>query len=426
MIIEVNFEGVFMNFKKRIFILFALFFLFFNHVSLGAEPNVASTSAILVETSTGKILYEKNAYDKMYPASTTKVMTAILTLENCSLDEIATVSHNAVHSIPSGYVNANLQEGEQLSVNDLMYALMVKSANDAAVVLAEHISGSVEDFANKMNEKAKEIGCQNTHFVNPNGIHHENHYSTAYDLYLMANYGMQNETFRHFVSTTSYILPITNKYPAQDRVCVTTNDMLRPVSKYYNKNVIGIKTGYTTEAKNCLIAATRQNSIELISVVLHAGTNSDGLSERYIDTAALFDYGINDFSFSDIVKENDVIVNIEVENGTKDTKNLELIAKNTISTYLSKDIDLENLSPEINLNENIEAPIQAGSSLGSMTYHIGQEDYSVELLAKTDVEEKINFIHFLILGGAILLLIVGIVMLKSQRSQTKKKKKHRR
>lgn len=411
-----------MKFKGKIILTLTLFILSFVNVSLASEPNVASSAAILVEASTGKILYEKNAYEKMYPASTTKILTAILTLENCDLEEKATVSHNAVYSIPSGYVNCNLQEGEEIPIKDLMYALMVKSANDAAVVLAEHIGGSVEGFANQMNEKAKQIGCQNTHFVNPNGIHNENHYSTAYDLSIMAQYGMKNEILRNYVATTTYTLPATNKYPNRDRICITTNDMIRPASKYYNEHVIGIKTGYTTEAKNCLISAANQNDTELICVVLHAGTNNEGLSERYIDTSALFQYGFSDFQFTNIVTENDIIQNIEIENGTKDTKYLDLIAKDTLSAYLNKEINLTNISPHITLHENLEAPIEAGTTLGKLTYLIDDVEYSTELLAKSTVEKKWNIEIYLLIGG-VLLLIFGIFILKiSTKKQVKKKK----
>lgn len=414
-----------MKFGKKIFSLFVLLLMFFSNLGFAIEPTVASSAAILVESRTGKILYEKNAYEKMYPASTTKVMTAILILENCDLNEMATVSHNAIYSLPSGYVNANLQKGEEISVKDLMYALMVKSANDAAIVLAEHLDGSVESFADRMNAKAAELDCQNTHFVNPNGIHNENHYSTAYDLYLMASYAMKNETFRKYVSTASYTLPSTNLYPATDRVCVTTNDMIRPKSKYYDENVIGVKTGYTAEAKNCLIAASQKDGTELISVILHSGTNAEGLSERYVDTAALFDYGFENFAFSDVVEKNAIVKNIEIENGNKDTKSLDLVAKDTLSGYLAKDVDLESLSPEVNLNENLVAPIARGSVLGSATYSINGEKYTTELLASHDVEKKFDF-RILILGIGIVLLLLGIAILRVQFRRKLNRKKRRK
>lgn len=422
---RINVKEFFMKFKRKIFSLCTLFILLFSTNCLASEPTISSTSAILVEASTGKILYEKNAYEKMYPASTTKVMTAILTLENCDLSEMATVSRNAIYSLPNGYVNANLQENEEISIKDLMYALMVKSANDAAIVLAEHIGGSVEGFADMMNEKTKEIGCQNTHFVNPNGIHNENHYSTAYDLYLMASYGMKNETFRNYVSTVSYTLPATNKYPTPDRICMTTNDMIRPKSRYYNQDVIGIKTGYTTEAKNCLISAARKNDTELIAVVLHSGTNAEGLSERYIDTNALFNYGFEDFEFSNLVEKDKAVQTIEIENGSKDTKTLDLIAKETLPAYLHKETNLEDLSPEIKLNENLLAPITSGTTLGTVTYTMDGIQYTTELLASHDVEEKLSSEVFVLIGG-ILLLLFGISILKKQSRRKKRMKRKQR
>ena len=408
--------------NKKVFNLFVLFILLSSNLGFCAEPTIASTAAILIEASTGKILYEKNAYEKMYPASTTKVMTAILTLENCDLDEMAKVSKNAIFSIPSGYVNANLRENEEMSIQDFMYALMVKSANDVAIVLAEHISGSVEAFADKMNEKAMELGCKNTHFVNPNGIHDENHYSTAYDLSLIAAYAMKNETFRKFVSTSSYTLPATNLYPTSDRLCVTTNDMLRPKSRYYNETVNGIKTGYTTEAKNCLIAGAQKNGTQLISVVLHAGTNEEGLSERYLDTNALFDYGFEEFEFSNLVEKNSVVQKVEIENGSKDTKNLDLIAKDSLRSYFKKETALENVTPEITLKQDaLQAPIVAGSTLGNATYTIDGISYTTELLASHDVEKNDTLKIILLIGG-ILLLILGFSLLRKQNRKTKKKK----
>lgn len=411
-----------MKFKKKFLSLFIIFIVFFSNVAFANEPNIASSAAILVESSTGKILYEKNAYEKMYPASTTKIMTAILALENCDLDEKAKVSYNAVYSLPSGYVNANLINGEEIAIKDLMYALLVKSANDAAIVLAEHIGGSVENFSEMMNKKAKELGCQNTNFINPNGIHNNNHYSTAYDLYLIASYCMKNETFRKYVSTTNYTLPATNKYEATDRVCITTNDMLRPKSKYYNKNVIGIKTGYTTESQNCLIAAAEKNGIQLISVVLHGETNPDGSSQRYIDTTNLFNYGFDDFKFTDIITKGKVIKNIEIPNASKDTKQLDLIAEDTLNGYLKNNIDTNNLSYEIDLNESIEAPIQENSVLGNITYTIDNISYKTNLLASHSVKKKFN-IKILLLMFGLFLLIKGILLLLKFRNKKLKKRR---
>ena len=407
-----------MKVKRKIFYFLPIFLIILSNICFAIEPTINSGSAILVEESTEKILYEKNAYEKMYPASTTKILTAILVLENCNLDDMATVSHNAVYSLPQAYVTTNLREGEQISINDLMYALMLKSANDAAIVLAEHVGGSVEGFAEMMNKKAQEIGCKNTHFVNPNGMHDDDHYTTAYDLYLMAKYAMQNETFRKYVTTTTYTLPTTNKYTNNDRICVNTNEFLKKSSKYYNQNIIGIKTGTTTEAKNCLISAIKNDETTLYSVTLHSETNA----ERYTETQKLFDYGYNDFDFKNIVEEKKVIQNIEVENGNKDTKNLDLYAKDTITDYIKTEINMSEITPTIKLNEPIKAPIQAGDILGKVTYSIDGTDYTTDLIASHDVVKKIDIVSITIIIGGILIFLLGLILfIKSFKIKNKKK-----
>lgn len=412
-----------MKLKNKLILLIILFILFTTSTSFATtDININSEAGLLVETSTGKILYEKNAYKKMYPASTTKILTAILVLEKCNLDDIATVSENALSHIPSGYVTCNLQIGEEISIKDLLYALMVPSANDAAFVLAEYVGGSVEEFANMMNEKAKEIGCTGTHFVNPNGIHDENHYTTAYDLYLMGDYAMKNDTFREIVATTEYTLPVTNKYETADRKLTTTNDLLKTNSRnYYYENVIGIKTGHTTQAGNCLVSYSSKNDFNLISVVLNGGINSSGLNDRYIDTIDLLDYGYDNYIFNDIVKQNSIIQSIEIENATKDTKNLDLVAENNINVLYNKQLDLNSITPKIVLNENIQAPIYKGEKLGTATYTVEDTEYTVNLLANSNVEKRIDLYIILLLVGLILLFLSIIIIRKN-----KKKKYHRK
>ncbi|MDO5555964.1 MAG: D-alanyl-D-alanine carboxypeptidase family protein [Clostridia bacterium] len=299
----------FKNFCICLFLLLTLNILFVPFVNANESntPNISSPSALLMDFSSGKILYEKNMNEKKYPASLTKVLTAIIVLENCELNDVATVSYDSVMSLSSGYVTANLQIDENLTIEQLLYVLMVGSSNDAAIVLAEHVSGSVEAFAELMNEKAKEIGCTSTHFVNPNGVHNENHYSTAFDLGLIAQYAMKNETFRTLASTTSYKLPITNKYEREDRLFTTTNALLivnnnDRADNYYYKYATGVKTGFTTPAANCLIASANKDGLELITVVLGSGQTSEGLSQRYIDTKNLFDFGYNTYTLKQVIK----------------------------------------------------------------------------------------------------------------------------
>ena len=295
-----------------------LILLNINTYSFSAEISLNSKAAILIEYNTGKILYEKNSTQRMFPASTTKIMTAIIVLENCNLQDTVTISATSIENIPSSYVTCDLQVGEELTVEDLLYALMVPSANDAAYALAEHVAGNIQNFANMMNSKAIEIGCTNTHFVNPNGIHDEAHYSTAYDLYLIANYAMKNDTFRKIVSTTEYSLPATNKYPNSDRLLKTTNFLITPSSNsYYYEYAIGIKTGYTSAAKNCLVSMASRDGLEFITVTLSGGTTSSGLNSRFIDTKKLFNYAYDNYTLTKIKESNTIIETIEIENATK-------------------------------------------------------------------------------------------------------------
>lgn len=411
-----------MKLRYKLILLVTIFIAFLNSTSFATNNiDINSEAGLLIEVSTGKILYEKNAYKKMFPASTTKILTAILVIENCNLDDIVTVSESALSDIPDGYVTCNLQVGEKLSVKDLLYALMVPSANDAAYVLAEYVGQSVEGFSTMMNEKAKEIGCTGTHFVNPNGIHNDNHYTTAYDLYLMANYAMKNDIFKNIVSTTEYTLPSTNKYEFNDRLLETTNDLLKSNSRnYYYENAIGIKTGTTKQAGNCLVAEASRNGLEFISVTLNGGKNDYGLNDRYIDTIQLLDYGYNNYTFSNVITKNSIITSIEVENATKDTKTLDLVIDSNINALHNKNLDLSTITPEIKFNEKISAPIIAGEKLGTVKYNIEGTEYYANLLANSNVKEKINLYLVLLIIGILLLSISIIIMRKNKR------KKHRR
>ena len=257
----------------------------------------------MLEEDTGDILYDKKAFEKMYPASTTKIMTAILTIENCNLYDATTVSYNAIASVPSSYTRANLQVGEVLTIEDLLYATLIPSANDAANVLAEHIGGSIESFATMMNTKASEIGCKNTNFTNPSGVHNENHYTTAYDLALIARYAMGLEEFRKIVSTTSYVLPDTDWYNADlsiyngIRKFNNSNALIKPEFKNdYYEFATGIKTGYTNASKDCVVASAKKDNVEFIIVVLGAGNLENGRRQKYVDCKNLFNFAFDNYT----------------------------------------------------------------------------------------------------------------------------------
>ena len=411
-----------MKLKFKIFLLFCLMIIGIQSLAFADELNLNSEAAILVEVSTGRILYEKNSTKQMYPASTTKVLTAILVIENCELDEIVTVRESSLSNIPSGYVTCNLQVGEQLSVKDLLYALMIPSANDAAYVLAEYVAGSVEEFSVMMNDKARQLGCKTTHFVNPNGIHEDSHYSSAYDLYLIADYAMKNKFFRSLVATTEYTLPATEKYPNEDRVLETTNELLNENSrKYFYKNAIGIKTGYTSKAGNCLIGGASRDGLEFIAVVLNGGTTNEGLNSRYVDSKKLFEYAYDNFTLTKIIEKGSVVQTLEIENGTKESKHLDLVIDETITVVNNKSIDMNSVIPEITLREVLEAPIAAGETIGTIKYKVDDIEYSAKLLAKTSVE-KVDYSIYLIIA-AVFLLFIASTMLKSSKKKKRKRRK---
>ena len=375
--------------------------------------SVNAKASIIVEENSGKIIYEENSNIQNYPASVTKILTAILTLENCELTDTVTVSKTAISNIPLGYVIAPLFVGEQMSVEDLLYALMLKSANDAAYVLAEHVGGSVEGFSDMMNKKAEELGCKNSHFVNPNGIHNSNHYTTAYDMYLIAKYAMKNEKFVKIVSTYQHTLSATNKYSKNDRIMKNTNNFVNPNSRYYDENVKGIKTGTTLQAGNCLITNTSKNGFDVFTVVLGAKTAESKFSE----TKNMMNYFFNNYEYTQIHKKGDVIKSIEVEKATKETKTLNLVISDDIKTMNNIAIKAEEIEPEINLNENIVAPILKGQELGNVKYTVDGLEYNAKLLAENEVIKKTYYVEILIGAGVLAVIVCIINVIKKKRKK---------
>lgn len=379
--------------------------------------NINAESAILIDGDTGKVLYEKSAYEKRAPASTTKIMTALLALEHCKPTDVATVTSEAITSVPSGYSTDLLKMGEELTIKDLLYALLLPSSNESANVLAIHIAGSIDSFASMMNTKAMELGCKNTHFVNPNGVHDDNHYSTAYDLSLIAKEAMKNDIFKQIVSTASYTLPNSNKYSRIDRTLITTNDLIKKQSDNYYEYAIGIKTGFTTPAKNCLVSSATKDGKTLIAVVLRSSTDNN----RYNDTKTLFNYGFDNFSKKDIVKAGSTIKTIDVKNATSATKNLNLVAETGINTIVTNDKLNDTIEPQINLNEHLQAPIKKNSIIGTATYTVDNIKYTINLKAGNEVKK--SYTLYLVIAIAIIALLF---ILFEKPSKKKKRKTNKR
>lgn len=360
------------------------------------ELNIYSEAAILIDAETGKILYDKNIHSKKYPASTTKILTAIIALEQCNLDEKAIASHNAIFSIKPGYSIADIREGESFTIRELLEVLIIQSANEAANIIAEHISGSTEEFAKLMNQKAKEIGCLDSNFVSPNGVHDENHYSTAYDLAMIAKYCMQNQTFRELVQKNECRLPATEIFE-EERFFRNTNSLMQPNSRYYYPYCNGIKTGFTTPAKNCLISSSNKDGFELISVILHAESTEDGLSARYIDTINLFEYGYSNYNKEDILKEYNMIGSTSSNNN---------------SDSLDKEKGVIQEEEEELVKNNIEIP----NTVETVT-EAAKKDFKI-------VAEKNNIISWIeiILGLSILICMGRYYLIKRLKENAMLKK----
>ncbi|MGI6205805.1 MAG: D-alanyl-D-alanine carboxypeptidase family protein [Anaerovoracaceae bacterium] len=353
-------------------------------------PETGAQSAVLIDANTGEVLFDKSMDMTEYPASTTKIMTALLAIENLPLDEVVTVGVDATQVEGS---NLELKAGEQLTVEQLLYGMMLKSANDMAVALADAVAGSVEDFAVLMNERAEEIGCTNTHFVTPNGLPNDQHVTTAHDLALIASEAMKNEEFAKIVKTKTYTIPATNMSEA--RKVTNSNQLLTGDGtvtvdgverSYYYEGIKGIKTGYTNAAQACLVADAERDGLDLISVTMHS-TRED----QYPDAIKILDWGFANFEALTIVHKNQAVAASTVKEGTMDKVSLvpeedltmTVEKTDTGTTYTKDDFTYETKS------EELTAPVKEGTEAGEITiYRDGQEMATYKLVTQNSVDQS--------------------------------------
>lgn len=267
-----------------------------------------SPSAIVMEMSTGTILYEKNSTEKLYPASITKIMTVMIALENCSLDEMVTFSDAAIDNTEGSGIARDY--GEEMTMEDCLYAIMLASANECAYAVAEHVGGDIDTFVEMMNAKAAELGCVNTHFANPHGLHDDNHYTCSYDMALIGKAAYQNETFRIITGTKARMIPPTNKH-SEETPLQNHNKLLH---RYQSGNYVyeyctGGKTGYTTHSNSTLVTFAEKDGMALVSVVM----NTDSVSE-WTDSIAMFNYGFDNFHMINVA-ENETGYAVTEEEG---------------------------------------------------------------------------------------------------------------
>lgn len=353
--------------------------------STSSELTLTAASAILMDATTGKILYEKNSRTKQYPASITKLMTILLALELGSLEDEITFSHDAVFSIEPGSAHIAIQEGEILTLEQVLYGIMLRSANECANAAAEYVDGSMEKFAEHMTARAKELGCENTNFVNANGLFDENHYTTAYDMALIAQELLKNETYRSMMSNTYYLIPPTNKQP-EERPLHGQHQMLNENSLYYYEPAEGGKTGYTVEAQNTLVTYAKQGDTELIAVVLKCNG-----AQHYVDTKTLFEYGFANYQTVKAFSAADLTQNVAITETYKDkTTTLDTITvapASDVYVTIPKNATIENITKAVDCPESASVPVAVGDKLGTVVLSLnGEALATVDLTAQKEVK----------------------------------------
>ncbi len=388
----------------KIFIIlnFLIYFIFNIPTNTFAynEPEINSEAAIVIDVESNSILYSKAHDVKKYPASTTKILTAIIVIENSSLDELVTMSQYSTTILGPEYSSAGLKYGEILTVEQLLQLMLVHSANDAAIALAEHIAGTESSFVSMMNAKVYELELANTNFVNSYGGHDDNQYTTAYDLSQIMRYCIENETFRRLAGSASCSIPATNK--SDVRQFVSTNSLMVADSDIYYPTIFVGKTGFTTPAGFCLVSAAYENERAFISVVL----NSVDPDLRFLDTTRLYNYTYSKFSEKTIIAENQYLLTTEVSSATNSSNNLlNIQTASEITALISNDIDITTLTHTINIDEHISAPIFKGDKVGTLTYEINGTKYSTDLIASNTIEPSKTKIYLI---GIVTLIISSL------------------
>ncbi len=339
------------------------------------KGSLSCASAIVMELSTGSILYSKNIHDQHYPASITKIMTALLTLENSSLNETVTFSEEAAFGIESGSSSLYCEPGEKFSVEELLYGIMLQSANEMCLAAGEHVAGTSKKFVKMMNDKVAELGLKNTHFMNPNGLHHDNHYTSAYDMACIAREAWKNTTFRKICGTKTYSMGATNKRKAKEIMTLLNHHQMvngYNYPQYEYKYCIGGKTGYTSMAQSTLVTYAEKNGMQLVSVVMHAAGPTAGQPNEYTDSTRLLDYAFENYT-KFMVDEQSSQVNENLFNTFDSYFNAEespirLASESTV--VLPKGVSLSKANQTITYDKN-QTLKEGENIIGKVTYTYG-------------------------------------------------------
>ena len=409
--------------------------------ALTQMPRLEGSAAILLDMTSGEVLYENNADEQRFPASTTKMMTALLALENLDLESDITVDAEAANIGGSGI---KLREGEIMNADVMLHAMLIPSSNDCAVAIAKTIAGSVDNFAVMMNAKARELGCKGTNFVNPCGLHEDDHYTTARDLSIIAMECMKNEHFREIVAMPEYTVPATNLSDARDLVSSNLllwdeterhkiyvgNDLRYP--KY--EGTIGIKTGYTPQAGGCLVAACEKDGTRLLSVVMECTDMG-----RFADTIKLFNWGFENYKTYTVLHGGYSFGDVKVKHG--EFNKVEAVLLTDVAYTLPADASVDIMSAQAVLQESIKAPVKKGDDVGVITLYEGDEPVGTYravaaksiaeggLLSYFGIEDSTAKVIGRIALVAIVLLVLALatyVMIMRRKMKIKKARKARK
>lgn len=354
---------------------FALMLALSPVVSAATETFVDASAAVVMEVETGRVLYAQNADEALAMASTTKIMTALVALENGNIEDEVTVGASAAGVEGSSLY---LKAGEKIKLRDLLYGLMLQSGNDAAVAIAEHVGGSVEAFIAMMNQKAQELGAEATHFSNPHGLSDENHYTSARDLASIAAAALKNEMFSQIVSTKYYEIAATNK--TQQRTLKNKNKLLW---NYEGGN--GVKTGYTKMAGRCLVSSAVQEGMQVVCVVLNC-------SDMFEDSMLLLDNAYEAYSRYPVFEEGAYLKTIKIVGGTRDT--LDAYVAQNASLPLTEE-EFERIECRVSLPASLEAPVLEGQELGTLEAWLDGEIVASQKIFAKETVERITFGYLL-------------------------------
>ena len=362
------------------------------------DPSLNGKAALLVDLDTGNVLFELNKDEQRAPASLTKIMTTLLALEaldegRISLEDMVTAQDDCLTGMAEDSSTAGITPGMQVSVKDLLYCTMLHSANEACNVLGTYISGSISAFVEEMNAKAAQLGCTNTHFVNPNGLPATDHYSSAYDLYLMTVEAMKYPLFMEMANTTSYQSSNPevnggNPFPNSNAL-LTDNAYYARNGSYLYEGASGVKTGYTNAAGYCLVSTAQRGDIHVLAVAMGCDGELNAQIEKYYnfdDTIAMYDWVFNNFSHQSIISTSENVMSVPVE--LSDGGSAMLRPQNSLTALLPNDVTAESITRDIVLyDQQLVAPIAAGTPLGEMTLSLdGEVLGTVTLVNNSEVE----------------------------------------